>query len=393
MDIATRVFLKKKFKDYYWKHEVPPPVEIYRREFGWGTVEEKIKQRHKVFNNERELQNFLRREAPFYISYSIAYYEFPAMQPMSAKNWLGADLVFDLDQEMEYVNYKNLEEVKTQALQLMDFLTHDFGFSRKEIKVNFSGHKGYHIHVCNDEVKQLGSEERREIVEYVTGNLRFQNFLKVEGGDKIKGPRKGDSGWGGRIYQELKKLLSSTDVKQLYSIPGIGVKKAESILTNRERLLSALEKGEYHRMPEIISFKVVRRKVKDPRADKNVPMFYITNVHSPLIEKLIRSKAITIKSADHMVTIDTSRLIRLPETLHGGSGLLAKSTSNLEDFDPLTHALAFKKGEIRVRVTEKIPEFEMNQQSFGGFEKYKVVELPEYAGIYLLLRGKGDVLT
>jgi len=41
-----------------------------------GNLEKKIVVRHKAFSSEAEMQNYLRREAPFFISYSIACYEF-----------------------------------------------------------------------------------------------------------------------------------------------------------------------------------------------------------------------------------------------------------------------------------------------------------------------------
>ena len=103
MNTETKIFLKKKFKEYYSKNKILAPEEIEKREFGVGTLKDKIKIRHKSFKSEKELWNFLRREAPFYISYSAAYYEFPQNQPMEAKNWLGAELVFDLDIEMDLV--------------------------------------------------------------------------------------------------------------------------------------------------------------------------------------------------------------------------------------------------------------------------------------------------
>ena len=42
MNTDTKGFLKKKFKEYYWNNKVKEPSEIHKREFGVGTLEDKI---------------------------------------------------------------------------------------------------------------------------------------------------------------------------------------------------------------------------------------------------------------------------------------------------------------------------------------------------------------
>jgi len=49
------------------------------------------------------------------------------------------------------------------------------------------------------------------------------------------------------------------------------------------------------------------------------------------------------EDTDRMVTIDTSRLIRLPDTIHGGSGLVAKHVTDLDRFDPLTDGARIRR--------------------------------------------------
>ncbi|HDI72792.1 MAG: DNA primase catalytic subunit PriS [Candidatus Altiarchaeales archaeon] len=389
MNTETKIFLKKKFREYYARHRIPAPEEIERREFGVGTLKDKIKIRHKSFKSERELQNFLRREAPFFISYSAAYYEFPQNQPMKEKNWLGAELVFDLDIEMDFLDASRLQRVRDEAINLVDFLVEDFGISERDIQVNFSGSKGYHIHVLNEKIKNLGSDERREIVDYIAGDINFVDYLKVEG-DKILGPKKGDRGWYGRIYEELYNLIKNSNQKELEKIPGIGEKKARLIYEGRERILKELELGRYNYMSEIITVNMSYRRTEDP----NVREPIIKGVSSPLVQKIIEDRSVNIKKAedtDKMVTIDTSRLIRLPETLHGGSGLIAKKVKDLEKFDPLREAIAFGEEKVKIELKEKVPEFEIKGERFGPFKEGSI-EIPEFVGIYLLLKDKGDIV-
>ncbi len=388
MEIDTKIFLKKKFTDYYTKNRVPAPREIERREFGTGTLTDKIKVRHRSFKGERELQDYLRRESPFYISYSVAYYEFPENQPMNTKNRLGADLVFDLDIAMDFIDSGKLNTVKNEARNLIGFLVSDFGFQKKDIGINFSGNRGYHIHIANDEVRNLSTDERREIVDYVTGNLDFKGYLKIDG-NKIIGPKKGDSGWAGRIYNGIYDFIKTSGREELMGIKGVGEKKADEIVRSRDRILRWLDPGRYDSLPEIITVEKGSFKTSDP----NVRESWIKGANSPIVDKIIQERSIKtlgVTDTDKMVTIDTSRLIRLPDTLHGGSGLKAAKVKDLEKFDPLTDAIAFGNEKIKIGLTEKIPEFEMNGQKFGPFSG--IVEVPEYVGIYLLLMGFGDLL-
>ena len=65
---------------------------------------------------------------------------------MNEKNWLGAELIFDLDADHlpnAPRNYADmLELVKKEAFKLMDFLLDDFGFSEQEIELAIGIRKG-----------------------------------------------------------------------------------------------------------------------------------------------------------------------------------------------------------------------------------------------------------
>jgi DNA primase small subunit len=391
MNIETKLFLKKKFTEYYTRHLVPAPGEIERREFGFGTLTDKIKVRHKSFRNEKELHGFLRREAPYYISYSAAYYDFPS-NPMNEKVWRGAELIFDLDVPMKFLEAKSLEKVKKETQSLLDFLKGDFGIPDKEISVNFSGSKGYHIHVSSENVKSLGRDERREIVDYLTGKINFKDYLRFSGGkeDEVLGPKKGDPGWPGRIYRSLYDFINNSSEKDLMEIPGIGEKKAALILGKKIRLLEALDAGRYDLMPEIVSIERSHSKSGDPNVQRTGR---IENISAPLIQRIVDYLAVHMEAedTDKMVTIDTSRLIRLPDTIHGGSGLVAKRVADLDRFDPLTDALAFGNDNVKISLHEQVPVFDLGGQTLGPFEQ-GILELPGYAAIYLLLKDKGEII-
>ena len=112
-------FLKTKFSEYYQSTALTLPERFTRREWGFLFLGESYMQRHLAFKRASELKRFLtgkqigqdigtvtvktQRDAniPAHVYYSSAYYNEPSLQPMpeKVKGWLGADLIFDLDDD------------------------------------------------------------------------------------------------------------------------------------------------------------------------------------------------------------------------------------------------------------------------------------------------------
>ena len=212
---AEEKFLRKLFSRHYEKGKISA-LKCEQREFGFGGWEKKIEFRHIRVKNEAELRMRLVSEAPLYVSHSVGYYEFPDARPMPKKNWLGADLVFDLDAEGhacgKFTCQKCLEDVKADAIKLIEeFLLPDFGFSKQELSVNFSGSRGYHVHVRNSAVMQLDREARREIADYVSGTgLAFERLFWNEG-KKFFGPSPLQGGYGGKFARAFVKRLEDEE--------------------------------------------------------------------------------------------------------------------------------------------------------------------------------------
>jgi len=374
MDTDTKVFLNKKFKNYYFKNKIEAPDKVHKREFGFGTRQDKIRYRHKSFSTQEKLNNFLRRETPFFVSYSTAYYEYPANQPMEAKNWLGAELVFDLDIDFDQLDSEAMQEAKKQALSLVEFLENDFGFTQRDYFVNFSGNKGYHIHVVNEELRDLDKPEREMIVDYVTGtgfdmDVHMKPRETTEGyvytkkgmevkGEELTGPTAESRGWAKRVHDVIYDFVSS-EPEEMMKLDGVGPKTAEKLYNDREKNMKMVREGRYEGL---------------------------LDVTDNLRDKIIREYAIQIKDADKQVTSDTSRLIRLPETLHGGSGLKAACTDDLESFDPLVDAVAFSEEEVKVVFKKNFPEFDLMDQKWGPYSGGEKTSVPEYVAVYLMLK-------
>ncbi len=94
---------------------------------------------------------------------------------------------------------------------------------------------------------------------------------------------------------------------------------------------------------------------------------------------------------DTVVTTDIHRLIRMNGTLHGKTGLKKSEfpAKNLQDFDPFTEAVAFKKGKVKVLVSDA-PEFRLSGETLGPY-KNQIVELPIAAAVMLICKRRAEV--
>lgn len=349
-------FVKGLFSEYYRSFELSVPF-IAKREWGFGEWGRKIAVRHFAFHTGEELRSYLVRNTPLYVSHSVALYELPDARPMERKCWQGAELVFDIDADPGYYGCEHgsgwvcegcLGHVKEETVRLIeDFLMPDFGLKKDELTVNFSGSRGYHVHVMNEDVLPLEGDARKELIDYIIGNGFDVETLfgPEEGGNKrdVFGPKPDDGGWGGKFakYYVKNKAAKLSPAKMAKVVDEIG-----------KGIWSEVQKME-----------------KNPNWKKKI-----------VAEMLMRLK----DRIDANVTADVKKLIRLPESLHGDTGLKAMHVKRMDEFDPMKHAIVFRKGSVKVR-TSKVNKFEMLEQTFGPFEN-ETIELPLYAGVYLLCR-------
>lgn len=367
-------YVRSKFREYYERNEVRAPEQIEKREWGFGGWERKIEVRHLRISSRDELKGRLVMDAPLFVSYSTAYYEFPDMRPMEKKNWLGADLVFDLDSDhleapckkthgSKWVCDKCLEKVKEETIKLIEqFLIPDFGFSKKEIEVNFSGNRGYHIHIKNESVRQLGGYARREIVDYLTGtgvDFEAVGFRYEEVGGRrekrLVGPKPSDAGWAGRIARFIKESAVSRKLEEV----GVEAKDARKIYNRVGEFTSLIERGNWD---------AVKIQNKD-----NFWRGVVGRLGVRLGDRI-----------DQNVTADTTKLIRLPDSLHGESGLVARRVREIDSFDPVKDAVVFGEQPVRIKI-KNAPEFRLGEETFGPFRNEER-ELPERAAVFLICK-------
>ena len=373
-------FVTSLIRDYYRAQKGITTDRMAEREFGAGTFERKIAYRHLHFRNDEEFSRFLIDKAPAYVSYSVAYYRRPDARPMPNKGWIGAELVFDLDATDMHLKCQDvhgrswicencLSSVRSETVKLIEeFLIPDFGFLEKELEINFSGNRGYHVHVKKESLLQLSGSARKQISDYISGNgLNPEKLFPTMGkkGAKLIGPRPEDKGWGGKI---ARNLLASME-KGEETLESIGIDRATARNLYKKRALISMG-------------------IKNGNWD----MVYIKN-KAEFWKKILVSQAIAQSDRiDKNVTKDPTHLIRMPGTIHGETGLASKkisSLSELSEFDPMSEAIAFTSGELDIFPNKSI-EFQMAGMTFSITESKKIT-LPVYAGVYLALKGLASI--
>ena len=380
--IKTRDFLKGKFQEYYRNANITLPPRFTAREWGFLSWEGGIMNRHQKFRSVNEVKKYLIKAAPAHSYHSVAYYKDPGKNTMIDKEWMGADLIFDLDAdhlpEMEEVKKgkipfsKLMDYIREQTYRLVvDVLLGDFGLNENDLLITFSGGRGYHVHVRTPDMLTLPSGARREIADYLTGKGLDLNKILIDAGYTkeypIRGkgverknigveklPKKESKGWQGiitrYIHQTLDSLRKLDKEERKNNMGKLGLKniKFNSKNTNEEI---------FNKMPKAPKKRLVRIALKE------------TAIHP-----------------DEPVTGDIHRLILLPGSLHGGSGLkvTVMDSTKLETFDPMKEATAFGDDLVKVRSIVNHPV------TMGdGLAKLKpnsVVELPEKVAIYFMAR-------
>jgi len=423
-------YLQHKFAEYYAQAELTYPDRFTRREWGFMFIGESYMQRHIKFKTQEEVRAFLtgddgkgsrapdaRFRVPAHVYYSSAYYTDPGLQPMPKKveGWLGADLIFDLDDEhirgIEGLTYaQRLEKVKNivSSKLLNDFILNDFGFDEKYISLAFSGSRGYHIHVRDPKILELRSMERREIVDYIIGlGLDYSTIfpseifdLKQFGGPrvakkvKVSMPHENSKAWKSRmrtgvlnLITDLEDLEKPAAIQRLLDISG-EIKFRSEGSKQRKRLG---RKGATDIYNDIFTGEPGKRGVDRIRKDNILEIFTKDSYRNMFIELVKAHAAVEMAGeTDEPVTTDVKRLIRMPSSLHGKTGLRAVplTIEELKDFDPLTDAVVFGDEPINIKLADKI-EFDINGQHYS-IEPGET-ELPEHAAVFLMCQRKATI--
>jgi DNA primase small subunit len=374
-----------------YKHKIALPDRFGRREFAFIFFGGKGMFRHLSFDKRTQFTRFVTEKTPAHIYYSSAYYQKPDAATMQEKNWMGAELIFDLDSDhlpgAEQMTYaESLEEVKKEFYKLVDdFLLNDFGFDEKHLDLYFSGGRGYHCHVDDVKVLGLDSNERREIVDYITGRDLKDSLIfhqQVTGrkhyggrsypsGTTLKMPTPDEPGWRGRISKGIIEIVNEIKKSDdpIEKLQEYGVKR-----TDAEKLLADLSEERVQRIRE--------GKLDQSRA---IRKFFLNNA--------LRKTAVSMSAGetDEPVTCDVKRLIRLPGSLHGKTGLKVVKIplDGLKDFDPLSDAVVCSDDPIKIEINEPV-KIKMKGEKFDL--KQGEEEVPSYLAVFLIGRKVANII-
>lgn len=428
-------FAQRTFAEYYRTTPPPPPPNFLQREFAYAPFGGTGMRRHIAIPSAEAFHEAVAKEVPRHAYYSSAYYEDPSHPIMISKKWCGADLIFDLDadhlQDAGALNYPDqLALVKRKFITLVDdYLLRDFGLEESEVTLVFSGGRGYHAHVHKPSFLPLSSAARRELVEYLGGagvDLRSYLFLERASGkatssaggapsaeaepsgpparerSRARMPRTTMSelprlpppdapGWKGRFTRSFFELLgrwekmsvaeATRDILVRAQRHGITTMRPGEAFTVAHALL---QEGKAQKARENLVLDVGSKK---EGGTKGVPISFV---------QLIQAEGAVLLQGetDAPVTTDIHRLIRLPGSLHGGTGfrVLPLSREALTSFSPLEHALlpsSTSDPAVPVRL-EARADYPLGGSRVKG-EEGELLTLPRSHALFLVLRGEATV--
>jgi len=417
-------YLKRLFKAYYKENpsEISVVNDFDHREFGFIPWDTKVMMnRHMSFTNIDSLVKFLINNGPKHVYSSGALYIQPENQEMKNKEYYGCDFLIDIDVDHFYTPCKDdhdiwyckecgnngrgmpekcpdcgkskfktlnwickecLNVAKNEIIKLIyDFLLPDFGISIKDIKIAFSGHRGYHLKIENEKLRTLSSDERREIVDYITGeNISFENFGLRRIGENIFGFSRETLGWPQKILRKIEEILRKPNLeietllsdKKRFNFSG---KKIENFLNYKDDFLNTIKN--YQR--------------------NNWTLFgFNLNDWNKFLVPIVEEIGIEV---DTPVTIDIHRLIRYPGSLHGQTGFKVQELlpDEIEVFSPLDEPnekldpIVFKSEKSilkKIEIVEpEVPITKIKGNNYGPYTQGEIIEVPHHIAVFLLCKG------
>ncbi len=379
MDARSVAYLRKLFRNYYERNasRLLLPPDYPAREFAaqlWGA---KGYVRHVSFQSRERFEAWVVEKAPRHLYYSSAVYRYPAAQDMDEKGWMGADLIFDIDAdhlprcEGKVVEVEDKEAgVKAsfapsecipvaawEAVKLLDVLVYELGFEKNRIRVEFSGHRGFHVTVeCRglDECFESGSEVRRELLNYIRAEALDETLVfappvehQQRGRRRIRifqlPPRVEDPGVRGRVARIAVRIAARKGIGGVARVFTSKPLEAARLYTRHREDVDAL----------------VQEALEEARVE-----------------------------VDPQVTLDVKRLVRIPYSLHGKTGLpvLPLVPEKLDSFQVDASISPFARLEyVRIRALVDTPRVEV----LGDIVKLKkgeVYKLPAPIAIYLMAK-------
>ena len=387
-------FLFKLFRRYYRSYTPVMPDRFARKEFGFIPFEGTMR-RHMAFSTQDDLRFFLSTKVPAHSYYSTAYYRYPSAPRMEDKAWMGAELIFDLDADhlanADRMTYDEMMvQIRSEMISLVDdFLMGDLGFTEKQISISFSGGRGYHAHVRTNDIYTLGTNERRELVDYMTcTGLDLDWVFPVQ-----SKPVSSTSFSNGTVRSSMLTYRTIPTPEE-----GGWKRKMRGALVEIVKDITELEPKEVRRKyPSVKSGNESLVKLSDHLKKSGETMFKMNSMsdlksweQEILMKCLEDCRPLYAREVDKPVTPDIKRLIRLPGSLHGKTGLRVHpiTRDELTDYNPLMSAVPDVYTDDPVRITMR-RDMDLRMLDFDSHLSGET-EVPEYAAAFLIGRKYAD---
>jgi len=325
-------------RDYFSSIELSLPEDYMLREFAFQDYISGRYVRHLSFQSLASLREFLVNKTPRNSYYSVAIYRDPAAPHMEDKGLIGAELMFDIDSD-------HIEGCDATTLKL----------------------GGRELHVMTERCIELGKEHELRLLDILTNDFGFTK-------DEVRTYFTGNRGFHTvvRAKDEEWLKLGSRERRELIDyIKGVGL---DLSLVLPKRVGDLNEKG-------LLRCGGWRRMLSK----------YLN------IKEVINSSGRAIKSViveiDEQVTQDLSRLIRIPGTINGKTGLpviLFRSVSDLISFR-YSEDLSPFKGKAIVRSLITISKFKLWSYRIQ-LVKDQTMLLPLPLAVYLGLNNAVEIL-
>ena len=323
--------LDKLYLEYYNRTTLTIP-SIMRREIGfsyWGEPKS-IRDRHRYFETDDQLNQFVRKVPRAAMYHSIAFYLDPMSRDFPKKSLQKWDLVFDIDgDKLDGTYFEMISDMCMHTKCLIDdFLMEDFGIPLEDLRIEFSGKKGLHVTVLSEEHKHLSKEARRQLVDYIEGSKVDKGILFPEKKGYVMCERDA-KGWRKYARETIEELLEVTEGKSQEDI--------------KEIILEwGFPKSRAKKISDLLTQPKIRQAVLEGRLSA------LTSKGERTLNDLMR---IVVKRhnlglggcIDRTVTVDAHRILRVPKSLHAKSGFPCLELA----YEDLLHP---------VRIFEKIKE-------------------------------------
>ena len=365
------ILIENYFKEYYY-HNTKLIMEniplLEDREFAYIDFDN-VMRRHISFRI-KEFKEWLLENVPKHFYHSSSYYMFPEKE-MDSKGWKGADLVFDIDldhissykpekvilckdkgdiitkdedecndkKEIVILNNEGLLAAKKELLNLLEILSRDFDIKIDDMQIFFSGARGYHVHIRNSKFLKLDSYARMEIKDYLTFDGIDIRYINTEKSRPLR--------------KFFNAVLSSNE-------------KLKNVFTDSE--IEFLKKISRKKELSLFLKEIKKRKIIAEKVNRFIPKFLGVQI-------------------DGVVTVDVSRLIRTPYSLHGKTGLIKTPVpyNDLDSFNPFVDSVRKDEEKIKLKILY-CPKIYWYDNDYGPyFNEEKTI--PFSLGIYLSTNG------